>query len=249
MTTENAQSSQMKFDNVASSNDQVKAFLSALQLSDSFLPIGSFTRSYGLESFIQEDVVTDVTELAEVLTSYITHQVGPCDMVAIHSAYNAAENQDFDRLAEVDQYFYSVQLNREFRENSIDSGKKLLDLIVETTNTENLDRLQDMVKNDVMMGNYPIVLGIVTYEMGLSPRDACLIHSHSFLTGLLGAAQRLMQLSHTDIQALIHDMKKIIKESWEMNKHKQIEDIQSFVPFVDIMSMEHENADLRLFRS
>lgn len=49
----------------------------------------------------------------------------------------------------------------------------------------------EAIERDATPGHYPVVFGVVAEARGLSRLEACLAHTYSFVTGLLGAAQRL----------------------------------------------------------
>ncbi len=53
------------------------AFLSALRLADSFLPVGGYTASYGLEQYLNEDKIDDRDDLEAVIAAYLRRVVGP----------------------------------------------------------------------------------------------------------------------------------------------------------------------------
>ena len=42
----------------------LKSFVKALQISDTFFPVGMYNFSHGLESFVQEEMVKDVDDVS-----------------------------------------------------------------------------------------------------------------------------------------------------------------------------------------
>jgi len=229
--------------------DDGQAFLTSLQLSDSFLPVGSYTSSYGLESFIREDVVETPAELGSVLEDYLRYLVGPCDMVALSAVHEASAAPALERIVDVDVRYGSMQLAKEFRESSLKSGRQLLELMVETEDIDLLSTYEAAIDSGDASGHYPIVLGIVSRDRGLTPRQTCFVYGHSFVTGMLGAAQRLIGLSHTDVQRLLGELQPAISNAWEENRSRGVSEMQTFSPFVEIMGMKHERSEVRLFVS
>jgi len=225
------------------------AFLTSLQLADSFLPVGTYTMSYGLESFIQNDIVTDAADLAELLEDYLRARIGPSDVVALSAVHEGAARGDVTRVIEIDEMYHSMQLAREFRKSSTKSGGQLLDLLDTIDSFDILGEYRQAVDAGEAFGHYPVVLGIATSHWGVSEREACLIHMYSFVTGLLGAAQRLLGLSHTRIQEILQETNMTILEVWNENEDRSVSEMESFTPWIDIMGMEHERAELRLFQS
>lgn len=223
--------------------------VSALQFADSFLPAGSFTTSYGLEQFVAAEDVADADEVRALVETYLARQIGPCEMVALRAAHSAAEAHDSDGLCRADRRFTAVQLPAEFRESSTRTGSQLLSLVAETEDDDFLAAYDNRVDHRDAPGNYPVVLGAVTASVGLNARDAALVLGYSFVTDLLGAAQRVLRIGHTDVQQVVTDVRPQIVAAWEENRDRTLDEMAPFAPLVDIASAEHERAERRLFLS
>lgn len=221
-------------------------FLTALQLSDSFLPVGSYTSSYGLETFVQENLVQTPDDLEALLKDYLRHQIGPCDVVAISNTYDASKETDLDRIIEIDRQYHAMQLPKEFRESSTKSGTQLANLM---DDINDFDILNDYTSEigDRAYGHYPISLSVVSSMFNIPKDNVCLMYTYSFITGLLGVAQRLFELGHTDLQEILQNLRATTVEIVEKNRN--LVEMQSFTPLIDIMGMKHERADKRLFSS
>lgn len=220
--------------------------LSALRLADSFLPVGSYTLSYGLETFVEEGAIENGDDLNRLLRDYLRGQVGPCDMVALSVAHRAAREEDLARLARVDDRLHATLLAREFRESSLTSGRRLLD-VVSGENTF-VDSYAEQIGDEVR-GHYPPALGVVTAVKGISESDARLVCGYAFVTGLLGAAQRLLRLGHTEIQSILHELFPVIEEVEVECADRELEQLRSSTPLIDVQGMRHERAERRLFVS
>ncbi|WP_339103924.1 urease accessory protein UreF [Haloterrigena salinisoli] len=240
------------------------AFLSALRLSDSFLPVGGYTASYGLEQYINEDRIEDGDDLRALIAAYLRRVVGPCETVALANAHAASAAGELEALLAVDERLHAVTMPREFRESSTKAGAKLCELLAET-DTDDVDAessdgsdadgtdletaFADAVAADETPGHYPVAFGVVAQARGLSRREACLAHAHSFVTGLLGAAQRLGRFGHTEIQSVLADLESVIAAVCERHVDDEPAAMVSFAPLAEIMGMRHERAGRRLFMS
>ena len=101
----------------------LKSFAKALQISDTFFPVGMFNFSHGLESFVQEDMVKDKDDVVTLLGDILSHQIAPADCVALANSYRAAEQFDLNTLLLVDEMLYAMKLTIENRECSVKTGK------------------------------------------------------------------------------------------------------------------------------
>jgi urease accessory protein len=231
------------------------ASLAAFQLADSFLPVGTYTISYGVEQFAATDRVETAADLEALLHDYLRQQVGPCDVVALAAAWDRAGRADaddeaiLDALAAVDERQQSVTLPKEFRESSESSGRRLLELVAETTDDALVDAYYGRVLDDSVPGNHAVALGFVARRQGIAREEACLLACHSFVVGLLGAAQRLVRLTHTDAQRILTALRPVMREVCETYAGRDPQTMAPFAPLVDVMGMGHERAERRLFVS
>ncbi|GCF16112.1 urease accessory protein UreF [Haloarcula mannanilytica] len=225
------------------------ATLESFRLADSFLPVGTYTVSYGLEQFIQDDRVEDAADLEALLVTYLRHQVGPAELVALRAAHAAATEGDLDAICEADRRLSAVTLAAEFRESAQRSGDRLLSLQTDLRDEPVLDRYAERVAADGSPGNYAVVLGVATGLADVDVRDACLLCCHGFVTGLLGAAQRLLSLGHTDAQRILDDLRSVMAEAVDDSEDRTIDQMTPFAPLVDVVAAEHERAERRLFAS
>lgn len=235
-----------------------QSLLMSLRLADSFLPVGTYTSSYGIEQYVNEGRIETAEELGDLIGAYLERIVGPADLVALGNAHAAAASGDHERLCAIDERLQAATLPAEFRESSSKAGSQLLDLLLETD-----DRLLDggdetaiaaldyaeSVADGETSGLYPVVLGVVTQRSGITRRDACLLNAYAFCTELLGAAQRLGAFGHTAIQAQLSRLLGVIETVCSEFADAELATLSSFGPLAEIMGMNHERADRRLFMS
>ena len=230
------------------------AFLTSLRLSDSFLPVGTYTASYGVEQYVNDGRIETAPELGELIAAYLERIVGPADTVALGNAHGAATT-DHARLFAVDERLHAATLPAEFRESSTKAGSQLLGLLgeaelfdgVETTDAATA--YLEAVEDGRTPGHYPVALGVVTRCAGIDRQEAALINAYSFTTELLGAAQRLGCFGHTAIQRQLSRLLSVIESVCTEYADRPLAELSSFGPLAEIMGMSHERADRRLFMS
>ena len=233
------------------------AFLTAMRFADSFLPVGTYTSSYGLEQYLNEGRVESSSELGSLVEAYLERIVGPAETVALANAHSAAATDDFDAILTADERLHAATLPKEFRTGSTRAGGKLLELLGETdpellgegTPDETLSEFANAVAAGESPGHYPVVVGAVAQHAGIGRREACLVGMYSFTTELLGAAQRLGRFGHTDVQAQLTKLLPVIEDIVDDYADSDIETLATFAPLAETMGMAHERADRRLFIS
>jgi len=250
------------------------AFLTALRLSDSFLPVGAYTSSYGVEQYVNEGFVETADELGALVEAYLRRIVGPADIVALANAHVGAATGNTDRVFAADERLHAATMPAEFRTSSTKAGRQLLDLFAETDGamfaaaadgsgvaigpdgsdestipTAVVRAYADAVDDDTTPGHYAVALGVVAEHAGIGREQACLMQTYSFASGLLGAAQRLGRFGHTDIQTQLARLLSVAEEVVTEYADADLDAMCSFAPFADVMGFEHERADRRLFMS
>lgn len=232
-----------------------RAFLLGLRLGDSFLPVGTYTASYGIEQYVNEGKIETAQELGDLVGAYLERFVGPTDLVAVGNAHTATATDDLDRLLAVAERFHAATLPAEFRKSSGKAGRQLLELLSATGGVFDSDgstipaAYMTAVERTETPCHYPVVLGIVTQQAGIGQTEACLLTAYSFVTELLGAAQRLGRFGHTAIQAELTRLLDLVETVCEEYADAPLARLSSFAPYAEIMGMSHERAQRRLFMS
>ncbi len=232
-----------------------RAFLTGLRLADSFLPVGTYTASYGVEQYINEGEVETARQLGDLVGAYLERLVGPAELVALGNAHEATAAGDVDRLLAVAERFHAATLPAEFRESSRKAGTQLLELLSATSDLFDPGgsavpaAYVAAVERAESPCHYPVVLGIVTQQSGIGRTEACLLTAYSFVTELLGAAQRLGCFGHTAIQSELTRLLEVVGAVSETYADAPLARLSSFAPYAEVMGMAHERAQRRLFMS
>ena len=74
--------------------DDAERLLTALQLGDSFFPLGAFAHSSGLETFVADGLVCSREELVRFIESYLVGLVARCDLLFVKLAHASAGSGD-----------------------------------------------------------------------------------------------------------------------------------------------------------
>ena len=73
--------------------------LRLLQISDSALPIGGYTHSWGLEAAIARRLVEDAESLERFVRNWLWHALGPLEGVVVSASCRAASSADWQTVA------------------------------------------------------------------------------------------------------------------------------------------------------
>lgn len=222
-------------------------------LSDSALPTGGFSHSYGLETFIYQGE----SDLRSILGTYIREELGKVDCPACALAYRMVEADDLFGLLELDRTVHAMRIPREWRSAGSQTGKRLA-CIGETLGERPSDpeksqiweRYCQMVKSGRTPGQSAVVAGAVYWLLDLPLSDGVLVYAVSALKNMVGVAVRLVPLGQTEglklQDALLPETTAMVKRAVMV---KCIEDLGGFAPEFELAGIRHECLYTRLFIS
>ena len=233
--------------------DAGRSFLTALQLADSFFPSGMYAHSQGLESMVSHRWASTPDDVEQYLRNLLVWSVLPSDGVALLNAHGAAQNGDLATLVEIDWHLHALKLPAEMRQASRHAGRRILDESVPLIATEDASSVctgfRRMVTDGETPGTGAVALGVVADAVGIDADTALLMFCHSFAVGVLGAAQRLLPLTHSQAQMILHRLHEPATRVAADLRARDWRDMTSFTPQADIAAMLHEHDDVRMFAS
>lgn len=230
-----------------------RRFLAALQLADSFFPSGMYAHSQGLESMASRRLVTGADDVERYLRNLLVWSVLPSDGVALLNANGAALGNDVTTVVDIDWHLQAMKLPEEMRMASCHAGRRVLDESVPLTFDSDGAAPCTVYRRMVVGGDAPgtgaVALGVVSAAVGIERESALLMFCHSFAVGVLGAAQRLLPLTHSQAQMILRRLHEPVTELADDLSGRPWHGMTSFTPQADIASMLHEHDDIRMFAS
>ncbi|MDE5850134.1 MAG: urease accessory protein UreF [Muribaculaceae bacterium] len=218
-----------------------------LQMTDSTFPVGTFSFSNGLETASHLGIVHDADTL-EQYTRSVARQGAFSDGVAALIAYRATLAGSLEEVELIDRELMLFKMNDEARMMLQRMGKKLAELGVKLFPDCKVmaDWLTD-IKEGKTPGTYPVAQGISFAAAGLSEEDLFASHQYGVINMVLSAALRCVRVSHYDTQLILQRLCAESDALFEEAKDMTFEDMNSFVPEMDIFASLHEKGNMRMF--
>lgn len=230
-------------------SDSLHRQLALMQLADSFFPSGSYTLSHGLESLVQSGVVKTAEEVEGFVRLLLRNRIGSMDLVAIARAHVASQNNNMQRVIEIDARLFAQTPVEKTRLTQRQSGRALLMVAGKTWPHAQLALLSGQTAKGEINCMHPIVFTVVARVAGLSSQETALAFTHGFVAGLLGAAIRLGVVGHLEAQQirlrLADDMATICLDYEE----RSLDEMWACTPLIDLAQMRQAKLSRRLFAS
>ena len=222
------------------------SLIKALQFGDSMFPVGAFSFSGGLESAVESGIVYDRDTLHEFVAT-AAHTAARCDGVALLHGHRAALAGSVEAIRAADSAVFQRKLNGEQRTMTVRMGRKLAETGVQVASLPlSVAWLASIVRGETP-GTYPVGLGVLGAELGLSGSDVFAIHQYGAASMMLGAAVRLLRVSHFDTQSILFAVNASAADEYDAVSRLALDDMATFAPTTDILAALHVTAHVRMF--
>lgn len=221
-----------------------------LQLNDSQFPIGGYSHSYGLETYVQKGIVHDAATAESYIRRRLRYNVLYTDLLTVRLAYEAACSQDSKKLDLLELQLEASRIPREIRDGSRRLGRRF----VKTLETMELDWesgfYQDFFghrKSEPVC--YPCAYGVACACAGVALQDALSCFLYAQTAAMVTNSVKLIPLSQSAGQKMLSGMYPLFDELLELVQKAGEEMLCASTPAFDLRSIQHETLYSRLYMS
>ena len=223
--------------------------LRLLHLCDPALPIGGFSHSYGLETYVQQGVVHDKDTAAQFINQQLSQNICFTDAAFVSLAYDAATTDNFEKIMELDEHCTALKISREVRQGSNKLGIRLLKIFNNKDEHALSNKYLQSTKGRKSSGHYSIAFGLLAAEMFIDKTDTLTGFFYNAAAGFVVNCVKLIPLGQQDGQSILMSFFPLIDTLVESCSQPDENRIGICCPAFDIRCMQHEQLYSRLYMS
>jgi urease accessory protein len=212
-----------------------------LQLASQSLPTGSYAYSGGLEAIVQLGWVKDAESYAEFLETLLEAQVGGLEIPYAVRMFDAWQDSDLPRVAELTARLRASRESRELLEQDGQMGRALARV------------LRELYPEDCAStwapSTFAEAMARAALLFQLTREELALLLAYSWIEQHVMALARLLLLGPVASQKLMHQVAGRVSWTVALGLEKKDAEIGASSPLLGIASALHEEQYTRIYRS
>ncbi len=220
-----------------------------LHLSDPTLPIGGYTHSNGLETYVQEGIVTNAATAKEFVASMLSQNIQYTDASIMVRAYKAMQSSNINWLQQLSNECTALKAPMEIRQASIKLGLRLFKIFTRQHQSPFINTFEKLVNKKEAEPHYCIVYGIYACLLGIPLQEALFAFYYNAAIGMITNSVKLVPLGQLEGQDILFELQPLLHALTGETLTIPDEMVGLCAIAFDIRSMRHERLYSRLYMS
>ncbi len=220
-----------------------RGLLNILQICDSLFPVGAFTLSNGLETYVQKNIITSPRGLSEYLDYYLS--VLPYnELGAAAIAYGGCD------VRRLDEIYTACKAPEEIRSGSKKTAGRFFRVTERIGGSyPALEEYMRLVQNGECMGHQPIAYGLYMSDVGIDIGQALQVYGYSVCSAIVTNCVKLVPLSQLEGQRILSESFGKIEQAAKLALAVTLDEIGICGAGSELRAMEHERLYSRQYMS
>ncbi|WP_291952039.1 urease accessory protein UreF [Chitinophaga sp.] len=222
---------------------------SLLHLSDPTLPIGGYTHSNGLETYVQQGIVHNTATAEQFVQQMLTANLHFNDAAFVCLAYQATAENNLPALLLLDAELSALKLPTEIRNASQKLGLRLIKIFRRQKEFAFAAAYENAITTKQTDGHYAIAFGVYASLLEIPLPEALYAFFYNAAAGMVTNAVKLVPLSQLDGQDILFRMQPVIAGLVDKTIQLDRDLVGVCNTGFDIRCMQHERLYSRLYMS
>lgn len=221
-----------------------------LQVNDALFPIGGYSHSYGLETYIQKGVVHDEDSAQEFIHKRLKYNFSYNEFMAERLAFEYALREDLEAISRLEEIMEAGKIPRETREASRKLGSrfiKTLSALELPVQNSIFDKYREARKGKSV--HHAVAYGVFCGAAGIAENEALEHFIYAQTSAMVTNCVKTIPLSQSSGQKLLSGCYPLLQELTEKVTELGEEWLGLSGPGFDLRCMQHEGLYSRIYMS
>ena len=223
-----------------------------LQLNDALFPIGGYTQSYGLETYVQKNIIHNAETFLQYVKNYLHYSVLYTDLLAVNLAFEAALQRDLSSIVCIETILSATKVAIEIRQASQKMGSRFIKnchALSLVPKESIFSDYQQYIDAQHITGHHAVAYAVFSAALNLD-KEAVLSHYlYAQLSGVINTGVKLIPLSQTQGQIVLTQLLCELEAILLTLKTLSIDDLGRSSPGFELRAMQHADLYSRLYMS
>lgn len=221
-----------------------------LQVNDALFPIGGYSHSYGLETYIQKGIVHDEDSAQEFIHKRLKYNFSYNEFMAVRLAFEYALREDLEAISRLEEIMEAGKIPRETREASRKLGSrfiKTLSALELPVQNSIFDKYREARKGKSV--HHAVAYGVFCGAAGIAENEALEHFIYAQTSAMVTNCVKTIPLSQSSGQKLLSGCYSLLQELTKKVTELGEEWLGLSGPGFDLRCMQHEGLYSRIYMS
>lgn len=210
-------------------------------------PIGAFSYSHGIETAVEEGLITNRASLVAWLETVLLDGTGRVDGALFAMAWRAADAKDWSVFDAIAERAAAWRGTSEMALEARQQGGSFLAITQTAWPHPDLEAAHGRLAGEVAL---PVTVALTAAVHGIALDVALTGFLHAFTANLISAAVRVVPLGQSDGQLALASLEEAVRYAASAALAvTDLDELGTATPLLDWCSIRHETQYTRLFRS
>ncbi len=217
-----------------------------MQINDSTFPIGAYTQSYGLETYILDNKILNKDDALKYVSTNLETTFLYTDLLSVSLAYDYGKALDIQQLSQLDKTLLALKSPREIREASIKLGNRFIKSVLTMIDGQTI--FNNYINNSDVI-NYSTAYGVFCSTLNIDKKTVLSFFLYSQTSAMVTNCVKTIPLSQTHGQEILYELSKKYDTIISRVQTLDQDYLGLSMPAFDIRCMQHEILYSRLYMS
>lgn len=220
-----------------------------LHLADPTLPIGAYTHSNGLETYVQYNLITNKSQFQDFINHQLLYNWIYNDAAFVRFAYEYTQAQEIAQLIRLSKIVHALKTASELRNAGMKLGQRLLKIFQNNLDGNFVNLVHHEVEQKNLLPNYALIFGIYAQILGISLHASLEAFLYNLLMNMITNGVKLIPLGQLEGQTIFFELEEKLTCAVQKTLQIEFKDLGRSSVGLELRSMQHECLYSRLYMS